>query len=265
MIPLIAWAIVSSILDKDLSINRIFVYIFINPVYWYLLVQFVYEFIYFYCSKLRNKYLQIMCIICIGVGFAFVYKYIIACESIRQVLLYFPFYYGGLIISKHNEIKRPIDKVKWCSLFLYPISMIFYTWKDYTRVNEIITVMLQHMNVDSSAITKIIDMGMKGGYKIYNHYIVSPLGCAFYVCLAIIICCVSHDIYIRKVLAYIGKNTMYIYILHKYFVASMLKLTNSIILSTIMVVIICIIITTIVKKMEIIDAIFFGGKKLQER
>ena len=253
-LPLVSWATLTLIVTNNFSLINLFKFVFIDPVYWYLFVQFVFEIIYFISQKLK-KY-SMLSIILFLLLIVIIYK-IYPCESLRQMILYYPFYFCGMFICKNNHIQVFLGKIKWLSLVLFPISMLFYSWKDYSRPEGYIKYLLNSFNIAPSVIQYFTNFMEHIGFKVFNHYIVSPLGCGFFVCLSVLVCLKTK--FLKTLLEYIGQNTIYIYLLHKYFIMIFTKMSDYIFLVTIISIILCVLTSYFIKRVAFIDKIFFGS------
>ncbi len=262
MLPLVAWAILTTLISGRVSIFAIIEKTFIMPEYWYLLVLFIYDVIYYCTSTLEKGKLVI--IILPFVIFLGLYK-VYPCESLRQTLLYYSFFWGGVILAKRKSIRSILNRYKWGALVLFPLSMLLYSWKDYSHVEGIMRSLLETMSVSPSLIKSIIHFCESYGFRVYNHYVVSPLGCAFFICIGSILCHVATRCSMNPdTICYVGRNTIYIYILHKYLLDFGMRLYNSILLNTIVAIAICLAGSYIIKKVYIVDGVLFGGFRIGE-
>lgn len=258
IIPLSSWTIIVMFIDGDVSLLSYVYYMICEPVYWYLLVQFIFEAIYVFTKYIRYPVIGVL-----GCAISCIVLYLLFrnIDTLRQLLLYYPFYWAGVFVGKNKKIfTQKLKRIIWLSLFLYPVSMLFYSWKDYTRVSEILTLIFSNMHIPENIINNALRFLNMGGYRVYNHYVVSPLGCLFYICIAVIICNTSFLRIVKRIFCYLGEKTIYIYILHMYFV-SMIDNTEGIyaLLRLVLGIIIPCIVSEIVKRNSFIDAVLFGG------
>lgn len=258
IIPLSSWTIITMFIKHDISLLTYVYYMICEPVYWYLLVQFIFEAIYVFTKYIHYSIIPILgC----ALGCIILYIFFRNIDTLRQLLLYYPFYWTGVFVGKNKQFfMQKFRIIIWVSLFLYPVSMFFYSWKDYTRVSEILTLLFSGIHMPESIIDNILLLLNMGGYRAYNHYIVSPLGCLFHICIAIIICNTHFFKMIKHIFCYLGEKTIYIYILHMYFV-SMIDNTEGIyaLLQLVLGIVIPCITSEIVKKASVVDALLFGG------
>ena len=129
MIPYISWTIIRGISLGHYSVIKILLDIFETPLYWFLIVQFIYELIVFGCDKDKVKWGTII----LGGGGLVVAFIIFRTELLRQAVLYYPYYFLGYIYEKNEtRLHTVVDKLIPLAAVLYPISMIFYSFKDRT-------------------------------------------------------------------------------------------------------------------------------------
>lgn len=201
MIPYIVWTILHCLVFKENIIRTLFV----SPAYWFLINLFVYHGITFISDSLKRKYVEPM-VYCAVALFYLVFKD--ANLVIKNVVMFFPFYIFGRIVAK-KKLEERIYKIGKHAILIYPVLMIFYTYKEYDKYGNALAGVL-HINA------KVIKLIMLG----YNHYVVAIWGILFVLSFANIINTNWKGI---RPIIYFGKTTLPIYLLHDFFFRNWFK------------------------------------------
>lgn len=267
LLPFAIWTFIKLFSTGSLSFTAYVLALTIEPILWYLLVQFIFEAIYATSQKFKN---ELYVIAISGVFIFLIYLLGGKCTTLQNLILFYPFYWIGLYMGKYHEsIAAKFKEFKWLSYIVwggviaYPFAMILYSYHDYTRLSPGIYNFLSSMQLSQGSISTAIRFWEKVGYRVYNHFIVSPLGCLFYTCVSSIICRTGFLRYLKQFLCYLGRNTIYIYILHGFFYPILNNSTGSgisIWIYAFLLILLSCIIAEIVHRLPIADSILFGAK-----
>ncbi len=204
--PYVFWTLIYCIIYDSYSIKEI---LLVRPAYWFLINLFIYHFVTWVCSK--TKYPAVIEIACYML-FVLAHLYFRDANLIiKNVVLFFVFYLMGKYVSKFDLDKKKIfvNLSNWSILF-YPISMIFFTYKQY---DEYVTFICENSFITNVNLVKAI-------MYFYNHVIVAVLGVLFVVEIVKRITNILKNCHACDVLSYLGKVTLPIYMLHEYFFIS---------------------------------------------
>lgn len=206
MIPSLVWTVISLLIHgngRSLLTN-----LFVIPVYWFLINLFLYDLITFIAIKVQRKYFPSW-LVNISLYTVFLFLYLIFRNNnlvIKNVVLYCFFYFIGLYwheIRQFRLVKTGI-RIKKLFLILYPVSMIFFTYKSYDKYGPIVASVLEIKNI------KIIIAGM----FFYNHIIAALLGIGFAWVIAEFI--VKKARKLSHFISFIGMRTLEIYVMHEF-------------------------------------------------
>ncbi len=202
IIPYIIWTIIYCLLNQRHDfINALF----LDPILWYLINLFICHLILFISEHTRK--FKVVTAVVIYILFFILYGVFRDNNLvIKNVAMFFPFYIFGHILFRIKEKTwvKQLKKYLWIGALLYPISMIFYTYKQYDMV--------------IAKIQGILGITSFGGLihiaaLFYNHFVVATLGIMF-------IWFLTEFLLNFKVLknslaaaAHLGKYTMFIYVL----------------------------------------------------
>lgn len=224
LVPFVIWTTVSVLQRfKTLAPTTFLTALTFEPVVWYLLVQFLFEAIYVLALKFRHEILGIAgCGLFVILAYCTVgrgYRY--GGTTIKSLIMFYPYYWAGLYIGRFKERlfsgSKRIKIIVGGGTLLYPIAMLLYTYHDYARLSPGISALLTALGLPESNIQFFIRLWELVGYRLFNHCIVSALGCIFYYGVAAAICRISWLVYLKRALCYLGRNSIYIYLLHGYF------------------------------------------------
>lgn len=225
--------------------------LFVKPLYWYLINAYVCVLVIFIASRFKNFYFVTAFVY---ISIAIIYILTGGNNLVnKNLVMFFPFYILGFYIvgNKEQLAKRNIFKYLLNgSVVLYPLSMIFYSYKQYDVYVAYIKKFL-HIQTGS----KII----KAALLFYNHYIVALLGIGFI--WVLVSCIVKYERFkiFQKVMSFLGLYTMQIYLLHDLFFVNCFssRLLNSII-SFVFSIGIVLVISVLVAKCKKLNKILFG-------
>lgn len=201
MIPYIIWAVAVNTL---LGNYAVICYLFIKPAYWYLINLFLCDTILFISVQAKKFTFAAMGV----VYFVVVAARLIFDDSnlvIRNLFDYFPFYAIGYICFRYrgSTILTKLKQSGWIALVLYPASMVLYSYGEHDLWN---TRVMGTLHLESFG--KTIHAAL-----LYNQYMVALLGICFVWYLVEKLVSTGRLKHSVSMLAYIGKYTMYIYIL----------------------------------------------------
>ena len=205
--------------------------LFFDPILWYLINLFICDlFLFISVHTCKIKY-----VVLVGTYVIFFALYGVFGDSnlvIKNFAMFFPFYLAGHIIfrSKEKTWVKYLKKYLWVGAILYPVSMIFFTYKQYDLV--------------IAKIQSLLGITLYGGLihmaaLFYNHFIVAPLGIMF---VWFIVDLLTQVDFLKKpitAVSYIGRYTMFIYVLEgmsSYIIAG--NFANNILISGIILVIV---------------------------
>ncbi len=202
IVPYVIWNIVYCLLDGRIDfINALF----IEPVLWYLINLFICDLVLFISVHTKKmKYLTLA-----GACILFLALYGLFREGnlvIKNMAMFFPFYLAGHMIfrSKDKAWVLFLKKYLWLGALLYPVLMVFFTYKQYDLV--------------ISKVQSALGISSFGGLihiaaLFYNHVVVAAFGIMFAWFIADVL---SRADFLKRPIgktAYIGRYTMFIYIL----------------------------------------------------
>lgn len=201
MIPYIIWSIIVETLAGEYDILR---YLFVYPAYWYLINLFLCDVILFLSVQAKKYTFAVMGVLYFVVVAARVF-FDDSNLVIRNLFDRFPFYAAGYICFRYKDsiILTKIKKYGWIALILYPASMILYSYGEYALWSERVLGIF-HMG----SFGKAIHAGL-----LYNQYIVASLGICFVWYVVEKLVSADRSRPAVNIFAYVGKYTMYIYIL----------------------------------------------------
>lgn len=253
MIPYISWTIIRGISLGHYSVIKILLDIFETPLYWFLIVQFIYELIVFGCDKDKVKWGTII----LGGGGLVVAFIIFRTELLRQAVLYYPYYFLGYIYEKNEtKLHTVVDKLIPLAAVLYPISMIFYSFKDRTIAVKRLKAIMQVMGLTNRIQELLVEVAYHGGFQIYNYVVVAILGSAFYFLIAKLIN--KHCIVVKQMLCILGKNTLQIFVISVFcYVTSFGKMENWV-LSLVSCIAVPLLLTKLISNNQKLSKVMFG-------
>lgn len=225
--------------------------IFVKPLYWYLINAYFCTLVVFIAGRFKKFYF--------ATGFVYALitvTYMLTGDNnlvIKNMVMFFPFYLLGFYIVINKEQLKKRNMFKYLlngSVFLYPLSMIFYSYKQYDVYVSYIKNFL-HIQTGSKIIKAVL--------LFYNHYIVALLGICFV--WVLVSCIVKYELFkiFQKVMSFLGLYTMQIYLLHDLFFVNYFssRSLNSII-SFVFSIGIVLVISVLVAKCKKINKILFG-------
>ena len=228
MIPYFIWTIIYCLIAQRFDF---FNALFIEPVLWYLINLFICDlilFISFHTKKM--KYLTL-----IGFYILFFVLYSVFRDDnsvIKNIVLFFPFYLAGHMIFRSKDMKwvSYLKKYLWIGALLYPVSMIFFTYKQYDFVIAKVQSMLGLNSCED-----LIHIAA----LFYNRYVVAPLGIMFIWFIFDVLLQINFLKKPMEKISYMGQYTMFIYVLESavsYFASG--NFMNNILLSGVVLVVI---------------------------
>ncbi len=191
LVPYIIWTFIYCILKNN---YHIFDKLFVNPYLWFLINLFLYDLVTYFSSKFSRKYLVMA--LCYLIMFII---YILFPDNliIKNFVMFYPFYFVGQNYYIKTKKYMPL------SLLLYPLSMIFFTYKQYDYLISKIQIFTNY---------KISSKFIHGILLFYNHFIVASLGICF-ICYSVKKFFNQNFLNkFKQLMAYIGRYTIYIYI-----------------------------------------------------
>ncbi len=160
LVPYVIWTFINLLGSDDLSVSTYLITLIFTPVLWYLLVQFLMDAIYWFACKYDHS---TAIITGTGITVSLIYMCGGRCETLRNFLLYFPFYFIGLFIGKRRKlIVRKFGKIIWGSLILYPLSMFLYSWKDYEHVTGLLRSLFAFFHIPQGIANSMIEIMERG-------------------------------------------------------------------------------------------------------
>lgn len=183
--------------------------LFVNPVLWFLIVLFLSDVgIFFACKLKMPKWISLLLYY-----FVFAGGYIIFKGNngiIQNFVVRFPFCILGYFANRYKEfpVILRVRKYAWVSLFLYPISVFLYPWKEYTYY---FTLIQEILHID--AYGKLINVSV----HILKWFIIPIIAIAFFCTICGLCKCITvkENCFLR-IVKIIGENTIYIYILEPF-------------------------------------------------
>lgn len=103
LVPFAIWTFIYLYCASDLSFWSYFIGLTIEPVLWYLTVQFIFEVIYTVSKKFKYELCGIA--IC-GIMICSVYFLGGQCRTFQNLILFYPFYWGGYIWDGIGKLYR---------------------------------------------------------------------------------------------------------------------------------------------------------------
>ena len=202
MIPYFIWTVIYCLIDQRFDFLNV---LLSDPILWYLINLFVCDLILFFSVHTgKIKYVTL-----VGSYIIFFVLYGLLKDSnlvIKNVAMFFPFYLSGHVIfrSKEKTWVKYLKKYLWIGALLYPVSMMFYTYKQYDLV--------------IAKVQGLLGINSYGGLihitaLFYNHFVVATLGIMF---IWFIIENITKINILKPVIskiAFIGQYTMFIYVL----------------------------------------------------
>lgn len=182
--------------------------LFIRPLYWFLINLYISIMLVAIAGKfLKRKVYSLL------FYFWFIIAYIYFKDNnlvIKNVVMFFPFYFLGFCAAeyKNSSLGQWVHNHLKFSLILYPLAMLFFSYKDYDRYIGIIKSVFHMTGGDSI---------LKAGLLFYNHYVVAVLGICFVWYIVSIIINLRFLQVLCKGLMILGKYSLQIYILHDFF------------------------------------------------
>lgn len=175
-------------------------------------------------------------------------------ETFKMLAIYFPFYFMGYIIRKYNvNIK---NWIRVLCMVAYPISMIFYQFKNHDRQMMISKRVFEQIGLADNTIEHIVSLLNPTGFVLYNHFVVGTLGCIFFFNIAR---CLSRTKMISKIFALLGNYTLQIYLLSGFFTVEMFRSSLlDLIASLLLGIVLPITIGMIIEKNRRIERLLFG-------
>ena len=256
LVPYFVWTILRAISLGHYDVLQVFKDMFVTPLYWFLLVQFIYEVIVFICGKSKNK---IMIIIFSALMFGGIYV-VTKTELFRQTIQYFPYYFIGYFGGRARQSEKFIlhfKRIIPLIAIFYPLSMYFYAFKDKCIVAERLNNFLVSLNIVGGAREKIVYYAYHGGFQLYNYVIVAMLGSAFYLCIAYIID--LYGGYLRLILSKLGKYTLQYYVLSAFGYVTIFSKSINWMLSLILCLLLPFVCIYLTKQRSKLNKIMFGS------
>ena len=271
VIPYCIWAIIYAFYDliifSKFNITNLLYEIlnnlFVESSPWFLINLFICDMSLFFAYKVLSKTnddkikaLNISIIVFIIYYLIWILVYVFFEWSIaKNMVLFYPYYISGFIVPNYKKIHTVfIGKSKWIFLFLYPLSMILYTYS-VELAGEKSHYLLSILNIHGHSAEQVL----KYGIVLFSRYVVGFLGIAFvYVLFKYLLSLSVLELYLLQ-LAKIGKITMYIYLISYFFNLSPFEdnLCNAI-LSFVLSMVIPIVCYCILKRLQPIRKLLFG-------
>lgn len=260
IIPYTIWSVIFLFYINTFEFLQV-LYIFTDPVYWYLIVLFGCDVVLMLSQTILMKVLGeynykhvliIFLIVLFILNICSLLHYV--CPTIIRVAGYYPFYFAGWFLNRYKLcINR---KYVIYALILYPISMVLYGYEDRSKQVEIIYNVLCHLGLVYTYFVNIKAFFMGAGGIFYNHFIVAPLGCIWGWELTKMFMKIK---FLKSFLKIIGINSLQIYILSAFFQK---RYTNVLlideILSFILEIILSIVVGLIIARNKKINRLLFG-------
>lgn len=254
LVPYLVWTVLRSIYHDGLSIERIFTRIFTTPLYWFLIAQFIYELIIIIGKKINHEFIVIFCsLVLIGGGYLG-----LRTELFRQLLLHYPYYILGYLISRVN-CRKVLDKgYIYLSIPLFFCSLLFYSYKNSSRPDAFVQSIMDSLKISSNLTDGLISLLHKVGWKIYNYLIVALLGSLCFYCISIFI--TKQTNLTKKVLIYLGKRTLSIYVISGFCYITNLSYSYNWVLSLVLCFSVPIIVENLLIRNALTRKVFLGLK-----
>lgn len=254
LVPHVCWCSIYIVVTYGLiNLSSFFDLIFFNPILWFLLNLFLYDLTYVVASnKLSWKRNLVYLTAFMVMGGAY---YLTKDEVFKNYVLFFPFFYLGLIIGELKNFNKFTKLIPFL-FFIYPLSMVFYTYGD------------EEVSSYAVALNSYFPLGYHVSFALVwlnSHMIIPFLGICFYFFLSNILIRVPQIHSLNKILSFIGMYTLQIYVMH--YMLFFYKSSNQtlyIILNLVISITICIIVSKIVSKVGILNEILFGVIRKRE-
>ena len=122
LLPYFVWTIIRAISLGHHTAVQILRDLFVAPIYWFLIVQFIYECIVYLCGARKNrKVLIVLFYLAIGLIYA-----LTKAELLRQTVQYFPYYFLGYIAGiEERGIKQYKSILRRAILICIRLQCIF--------------------------------------------------------------------------------------------------------------------------------------------
>lgn len=259
LIPYFIWSIIIILFqNKKISTNTITILIF-EPVIWYLIVLFLCDLLLFICCNIEMKVSKLKIDIFIGLFFILILNILYVLKihggfrTLNMLAIYFPYYFAGYFFRTREIHIKKIPTI--LVLFLYPLSMLFFGYIDHSKEITLFTNFLNLFNFTIEKQELFLRIFASIIIPIYNHYIVPPLGCCFFISIFKFISLKTNITF----LSFIGKYTMQLYIMAYFFFFT--PFTNTVaneIFASVISIIIVILISLIIEKFKKLNLILFG-------
>ena len=256
LLPYFVWTIIRAISLGHHTAVQILRDLFVAPIYWFLIVQFIYECIVYLCGARKNrKVLIVLFYLAIGLIYA-----LTKAELLRQTVQYFPYYFLGYIAGIEErgikQYKSILRRAILIAAILYPPSMYFYAFKDKTVVLTRLRNILVNMDVSNITVERISSCAYHGGFQIYNYLVVAMLGSAFYFCIAWIIN--SHGKFLCRIFSELGKETLQYYVISGFFYVTTFNKNWNWLLSLMFCFVMPHICAALIKRVSWLNKVLFG-------
>ena len=247
IVPLLIWSSLFSLIIHGELTFPIVISFFTYPMLWYLAVLFYCDILFTMSSYFKQKYtLSLFFVVLLQVLVLFIPQ---IPEGFKMTAIYFPFYIAGIAIYEYH--KRLKELSLYILAVIYPISMLLFSFKG-GRISaaEKLSSVFQAWHLSPYFIGSFQHVYLSPVFILYNHYVVAPLGCAFwYVCIKYI----SKIVPFQFLLKFIGKFTLQIYILSNIF------FLHDILTSTLLGVLLPVAIGCIINRVPRLSRILFGA------
>lgn len=227
-----------------------------GQIYWFLIVQFIYECIVYLCGVRKNRKVLI---VLFYLAIAFIYA-LTKAEILRQTVQYFPYYFleytAGIEERVIKQYKSILQRVILIAAILYPPPMCFYAFKDKTVVLTRLRNILVGMDVSNITVERISSCAYHGGFQIYNYLVVAMLGSAFYLCVAWTIN--SHGKFSCQIFSELGKETLQYYVISGFFYVTTFNKNWNWLLSLMFCFVMPHICAALIKRVSWLNKVLFG-------
>ena len=221
LVPFMIWGIFTLFFYNEIISFYNLTKLFTEPILWYLTVLYLCDVVLVISDNISLIVTKIG-IDCkkselIVFGFVFILSNIIYTLGVDEyhfklMTIYYPYYFAGKYFYKY-PFSISLSKYGIIAL-LYPLSMLFYGYKDRSDEAQFLGSLLSFIGVNVSFVEKVVNIFYGVGGVIYNHFIVAPLGCVFIYFVSLMIMRVDS---IKNLFIYIGGYTLQIYILAAFF------------------------------------------------
>ena len=265
LVPFSIWGIFTLFFYNEIIYINDFAKLFTEPVLWYLTVLYMCDIV-LVCSDKISSFMAKKWInykICTIIVFlVFFLASNIVCVlgfdeyHFKMLTIYYPFYFAGQYFYKF-PIEISLNKYIFIAAW-YPLSMLFYGFKDRSDEGETLGSLLSFVGVDTTFIEWIMNNFNGIGGVMYNHFIIAPLGCVFIYLVSLVIMRVDS---LKNLFIYIGRYTLQIYILAAFFQKAY---TGNIIidlgLSLFLGITISIVIGIFISRFHLLNSLLFGSR-----